>query len=98
MSNHRRNWSLTQKLEAVQLMKREGVGKASRQLEISSTTLYKWEQNFDKHGQQGLMSKPVLGKNPELEKLKKENHELKMLVAEKELIIRVQNELIKKSS
>jgi hypothetical protein len=36
-------------------------------------------------------------KNPEIEKLKKENHELKMLVAEKELIIRVQNELLKKS-
>lgn len=97
MNKHRRRWSLTEKLEAVQLMKRDGVGKASRQLEISSTTLYKWEQNFDKHGEQGLMLKPVLGKNPEFEKLKKENHELKMLVAEKELVIRVQNEFLKKS-
>ena len=97
MSNHRRNWSLSEKLEAVQLMKREGIGKASRQLEISSTTLYKWERHFDKHGEQGLLSKHVSDKNPELEKIKKENHELKMLVAEKELIIRVQNELLKKS-
>lgn len=97
MSNHRRIWSLSEKLEAVQLMKREGIGKASRQLEVSSTTLYKWERHFDKNGEQGLMSKTVLGKNPELEKLKKENHELKMLVAEKELTIRVQNELLKKS-
>lgn len=97
MNKHRRSWSLPEKLEAVQLMKREGVGKASRQLEISSTTLYKWEQNFDKNAEQGLMSKPISDKNPELEKLKKENHELKMLVAEKELVIRVQNELLKKS-
>ena len=97
MSNHRRNWSLSEKLEAVQLMKREGVGKASRQLEISSTTLYKWELHFDKDGEQGLMAKVVTDKNPELERIKKENHELKMLVAEKELIIRVQNELLKKS-
>ena len=41
MGNHRRNRSLTEKLEAVQLMKREWVGKASRQLDISSITLYK---------------------------------------------------------
>ena len=97
MSNHRRSWSLTEKLEAVQLMKKEGVGKTSRQLEISSTTLYKWERHFDGHGEKRLISKPISDKNPELEKLKKENHELKMLVAEKELIIRIQNELLKKS-
>ena len=97
MIRHRLSWSLSEKLEAVQLMKREGVEKASRQLEIFSTTLYKWEQDFDKHGEQGLMSKPISDKNSELEKLKEENHELKMLVAEKELVIRVQNELLKKS-
>jgi transposase-like protein len=97
MSNHRRNWSLSEKLEAVQLMKQLGVGKTSRQLEISSTTLYKWERHFDKYGEQGLMPKAISDKNPELERIKKENHELKMLVAEKELIIRVQNELLKKS-
>ena len=79
-------------------MKKEGVSKTSRQLEISSTTLYKWERHFDKHGEQGLLSKPFSDKNPELERIKKENHELKMLVAEKELIVRVQNELLKKSS
>ena len=97
MIRHRRSWSLSEKLEAVQLMKREGVEKASRQLEIFSTTLYKWEQDFDKYWEQGLMSKPISDKNSELEKLKEENHELKMLVAEKELVIRVQNELLKKS-
>jgi len=59
-------------------MKREGVEKASRQLEISSTTLYKWECHFDKHGEQRLIPKVVSDKNPELERIKKEKHELKM--------------------
>ena len=36
-------------------------------------------------------------KDPDLERLKRENRELKMLVAEKELVIRVQSELLKKS-
>lgn len=32
MSKHRRTWSLAEKLEALQLLKKEGIGKASRQL------------------------------------------------------------------
>lgn len=97
MSKHRRTWSLTEKLEALQLLKKEGIGKASRQLEISSTTLYKWQALFEEHGEQGLNQKPIADKNPELERLQRENRELKMLVAEKELTIRVQSELLKKT-
>ena len=97
MSKHRLNWSLPEKLEALRLMKESGVGKASRQLNISCTTLYKWRDHFQSNGEQGLIQKAILDKNPELEKLKKENNQLKMIVAEKELIIRVQNELLKKS-
>lgn len=97
MSKHRLNWSLSEKLEALKLMKELGVGKASRQLNISCTTLYKWQAYFESNGEQDLTQKPISAKNPEFEKLKKENHQLKMIVAEKELIIRVQNELLKKS-
>ena len=98
MSKHRLNWSLSEKLEALKLMKELGVGKACRQLNISCTTLYKWQVYFESAGEQGLTQKPISDKNPEFEKLKKENHQLKMIVAEKELIIRVQNELLKKNS
>ena len=97
MSKHRRTWSLAEKLEALQLLKKEGIGKASRQLEISSTTLYKWQALLEHQGEQGLSKQLASGKNPELERLQRENHELKMLVAEKELTIRVQSELLKKT-
>ncbi len=97
MSKHRLNWSHSEKLEALKLMKELGVVKASRQLNISCTTLYKWQSHFESNGEQGLIKKPISDKHPEVEKLKKENHQLKMIVAEKELIIRVQNELLKKS-
>jgi putative transposase len=97
MSKHRLNWSLSDKLEKLKLMKELGVGKASRQLNISCRTLYKWQAHFESNGEQRLVQKPVSHKNPELEKLKKENNQLKMIVAEKELIIRVQHELLKKS-
>ncbi|MBU1822190.1 MAG: helix-turn-helix domain-containing protein [Bacteroidetes bacterium] len=97
MNKHQKTWSLAEKLEAVRLLKAEGVSKASRQSGVSSTTLYKWESRFDQHGEQGLIQNQNHQKDPELEKLKRENHALKMLVAEKELVIRVQSELLKKS-
>lgn len=78
-------------------MKNEGIGQASRQLGVSTTTLYKWRDSFEKQGEQGLTRKQGQHKDPELERLKRENRELKMLVAEKELVIRVQIELLKKS-
>jgi transposase-like protein len=97
MKKHRRTRSLAEKLEALQLLKKEGIGKTSRQLEVSSTTLYKWQALFEQQGEQGLVEKAASGKNPELERLQRENRELKMLVAEKELTIRVQSELLKKT-
>ena len=98
MSKHRRTWSITEKLEALQLLKKDGIGKASRQLEISSTTLYKWQSQFESKGEIGLSEKQENKRNIELENLKKENRELKFLVAEKELSIRVLNELLKKNT
>jgi transposase-like protein len=98
MNKHRRTWSITEKLEALQLLKKDGVGKASRQLEISSTTLYKWQAQFESKGEMGLSEKQENKRNIELENLKKENRELKFLVAEKELSIRVLNELLKKNT
>ena len=97
MNKHQRTWSLAEKLEAIRLLKTEGVSKASRQTGVSSTTLYKWESRFNQQGEQGLIQKQGSPKDSELEKLKRENQALKMLVAEKELVIRVQNELLKKS-
>ena len=78
-------------------MKKEGVGQASRQLGVSTTTLYKWRDSFEEKGEHGLTRKQGQHKDPDFERLKRENRELKMLVAEKELVIRVQSELLKKS-
>jgi transposase-like protein len=97
MNKHRRNWSVSEKIEALQVLKKEGISKASRQLEISVTTLYKWQRQFESSGESGLSEKQHSKRNLELEKLKKENRELKFLVAEKELTIRVLNELVKKN-
>jgi len=38
MSKHRRTWSLAEKLEALQLLKKQGIHKATPQHKISTTT------------------------------------------------------------
>jgi transposase-like protein len=98
MSNHRRNWTTTEKLEAIQILKKDGVIKASRQLSISVTTLYKWQNVYESLGEEGLSGKISQNKDTDLEKYRRENQELKLIVAEKELVIRMLNELIKKST
>jgi transposase-like protein len=98
MSNHRRNWTTTEKLEAIQILKKDGVVKASRQLSISVTTLYKWQSVYESLGEEGLSGKISQNKDIDLEKYRRENQELKLIVAEKELVIRMLNELIKKST
>lgn len=98
MSNHRRNWTATEKLEAIQILKKDGVVKASRQLSISVTTLYKWQGVYESLGEEGLSGKISQNKDNDLEKYRRENQELKLIVAEKELVIRMLNELLKKST
>lgn len=96
-NKQKRAWNLAEKLEALQLLKKEGISKACRQLGLSSTTLYNWPRTFEQNGELGLSSKQDYDKNPEFERLKRENRELKMLVAEKRTAHPVQNELLKKS-
>ena len=56
-----------------QLLKKEGVGQASRQLGVSTTTLYKWRDSCEEQGEQGLTRKQGQHKDPKFERLKREN-------------------------
>jgi len=62
-------------MEALQLLKRKGVGQASRQLGVSTATLYKWRDSFKELGNQGLMRKQSQHKDPDLARLKRENRD-----------------------
>lgn len=76
MSNHRRIWSVAEKLEALQTLEKEGLTKTIRQLDISSTTLYKWQKQFEESGETGLTQKNSQKRDLVHEKLLKENREL----------------------
>jgi putative transposase len=97
MGNHRRNWSAEEKLAAVQCLKSKGVSECSREHSVSSTTLYKWERQYDLNGLEGLKPGLKVEKDQKLSRLEKENRELKLMLAEKELELRINKALLKKS-
>jgi transposase-like protein len=100
MSKHRKHWKSQEKLEIVNYYKQHGMAKTKREFEVSSTSIYNWEELYDEHGASGLLGKKSLkssNESEELKRLRRENDALKKIVAEKELILRIKNELLKKS-
>lgn len=71
--------------------------KTSREYNVSTATIYNWKNKFDELGSEGLESGAKTAMELELSQLKRENIELKKMVAEKELSIRVKDSLLKKT-
>lgn len=98
MSLHRRKWSQKEKEEVLLYVDEHGVSKASREYNVSTATIYNWKNKFDELGSDGLESGGKTAIERELAQLKRENSELKKMVAEKELSIRVKDSLLKKNA
>jgi len=97
MSLHRRKWSQKEKEEILLYADEHGVSKTSREYNVSTATIYNWKNKFDELGSEGLESGAKTAMERELSQLKRENIELKKMVAEKELSIRVKDSLLKKT-
>jgi|APIni6443716594_1056825.scaffolds.fasta_scaffold65896_2 transposase-like protein len=97
MSKKRKTWSRSEKLEIINSSKSEGIVEASRKYGISVTSIYKWQSQLDSGGTDSLDRKIKEKRDLEKVRLEREIHALKMIVAEKELVIRIQEEMLKKS-
>lgn len=92
----KRKWTPEQKLAILKEAELEGITQVIRKHGIYSQTLYGWKQKYDLEGLEGL-SHPYKRIDPELRKLQVENLQLKQILAEKELVIRIKEDLLKKS-
>lgn len=98
MTKHRKKWSVKEKLVIVNYAKKHGGLQASKEYGASSTSVYKWVEAYDEHGESGLSLKnKTRNESEELRRLRRENQQLKELVAEKELSLRIKDALLKKS-
>ncbi len=93
----RKRWSLNEKLEVLSHYQKEGITRTVREYGISSTMVYKWQKSFEEEGEEGLSSIKERNKEIRMNQLERENRELKSIVAEKELQLRIQAEIIKKN-
>lgn len=73
-----------------------GVVAGCRRYCIDPTTYYKWLERYQAHGIKGLEDRRSQNFDAMLRKLEKENKILKELMAEKDLEIKMQAELLKK--
>jgi transposase-like protein len=93
----KRKWSAEEKLAILKEAELNGITVTIRKHGIYSQTLYGWKEKFELEGAPGL-EQAWKRTNPELKKLQLENQRLKQLVAEKELVIQIKNDLLKKTA
>ena len=98
MSKHRKRRTASEKMEVINYFENRGPTKTSREYNVSAVSIYKWKAAYEKEGTNGLIIPSKTGKGTEeFKRLKRENGQLKKIVAEKELRPRVQGEMLKKS-
>ncbi|MFD3002449.1 transposase [Pontibacter toksunensis] len=93
----RRHWSADEKLSILSEAEKEGITATIRKHGIYSNTFYQWKEKYGTGGKEALSSKHYKV-DPEVKRLQKENQQLKQLLAEKELALRIKEELLKKST
>jgi putative transposase len=100
MGKEKKRYSAEEKFLILREASEAGVVKTCKKHGVDPTTYYSWKEKYESEGIAGLLAKksgPRL-KEKDLRELKKENQILKKLLAEKEVLIEAQTELIKKKS
>ncbi|MBX8636612.1 MAG: transposase [Thermoplasmata archaeon] len=92
----RRRWQPEEKLAIIKEIQEKGaVVETCRKYTVDPTMYYKWKENYDTFGIDGLRSY-ARRLEPGIRKLMKENSRLKKLLAEKELANEMLSEALKK--
>jgi transposase-like protein len=92
----RRSFSIEQKMQILREADSTGMVTTLRKYEISHSLFYRWKNQFDSAGIDGL--KPHYYKlDPETKELREENEKLKKIIARQALELEVKSELLKKT-
>ncbi|HWP91557.1 MAG TPA: transposase [Thermodesulfobacteriota bacterium] len=91
----RKRWTAEEKLAFIQEAESEGVVATCRRYGIYASAYYQWKRRYDAMGIEGLSSRK--SRDPEFERLMRENQRLKQLLADKELELSIKESLLKKT-
>ncbi len=96
MVNLKRTWSIKEKITILEDIKAIGIVEGCRKHGIYATTYYDWKKKYEEKGADGLVPRYGRKEAGEIKKILKENERLKKLLAEKDLELSIQGELLKK--
>ena len=96
MSMQNRKFTKEQKLEILEEASLQGVQATLDKHGLYPTTYYSWRKKFETMGEAGFRHGMTPEHIKEIKRLEKENEQLKLLLAEKELEGRLKDELLKK--
>ena len=91
----RKRWTAEEKLAFIQEAEKEGVVATCRKYGIYASAYYQWKRRYDALGIEGLSSRR--SRDPEFERMMRENQKLKQLLADKELELSIKESLLKKT-
>ena len=92
----KRKFTKEQKLEILEEASMQGVQATLDKHGLYPTTFYSWKKKFETMGEAGFRHGMTPEHIKEIKRLEKENEQLKLLLAEKELEGRLKDELLKK--
>ena len=92
----KRKFTKEQKLEILEEASVQGVQATLDKHGLYPTTYYSWKKKFETMGEAGFRHGMTPEHIKEIKRLEKENEQLKLLLAEKELEGRLKDELLKK--
>ena len=94
-----KKFTVEQKLSAIKDYEAEvRVAEICRKHNINPNTFYKWKAKYEESGVDGLTPKVVSDITSKEAELRRENEELKKLLGEKELAIKIYKDLLKKTN
>lgn len=96
MGREKRTFSKEEKISILEEAKKEGVNVTLEKHGVYPGTYYSWKQKYEQMGEEGFKHGMTKEHLKEIKRLEKENAMLKKIVAEKELEVQLQQELVKK--
>ena len=92
----RRKFSKEEKVRILREARDHGVKETLSKHGLYPATYYYWKRKYDEMGEPGLQHSMTKERLKEVRRLEKENAKLKEIMAEKDLVIKMQQEMIKK--
>ena len=92
----RRSFTVEQKLAILRHGEEYGMVATCRQFEIAPSLYYRWKNQLEKQGLDGLQSS-YYTVDPQVKELERENDRLKRIIAKQALELEVKSELLKKT-